>query len=52
MAMTKLEKDLMKMTPEQRKKTVEEISEMMGMPPLTKEQLERAKKLRRAKKKD
>lgn len=52
MAMTKLEKDLMAMTPEDRKKAVEFISSQMGMPPLTKEQLERAKKLRRAKKKD
>ncbi len=45
MAMTKLEKDLMKMTPEGRKKAVEFISSQMGMPPLPKERVEELKRM-------
>lgn len=45
MAMSTIEKTLMRMTPEQRKKTVEEISEMMGMPPLPKERVEELKRM-------
>ena len=47
MAMTKLEKDLMKMTPKDRKKAVDFISSQMGLPPEVAEQIKRERKAKK-----
>ena len=46
MALSKFQKQMMSLTPEQRKKAVSAVSDMMGMPPLKKKT---AKKTTKAK---
>ena len=47
MAMSEFEKAFAKMTPEQRKKTGDEISAMMGLPPEVVKQIKRERKAKK-----